>query len=54
VAKDKVSAMIEHKRKDVDETSARLSSLVEVIAQLEQQIDEARASKILGVNRQSK
>ena len=54
VAKDKVSAMIEHKRKVVDETSLKLSSLVEVIAQLEKQIDEARASKILGVNRQSK
>ena len=48
LAKDKVSAMIEHKRKAVDETSFKLSSLVELIAQLEKQIDEARASKILG------
>ena len=43
-----MSAMIEHKRKVVDETSFKLSSLIEVIAQLEKQIDEARASKILG------
>ena len=54
LANDKVSVMLERKRKAVEEASARLSSLVTVTAQLEKQIDEARASKILGVNRQSK